>query len=187
MDKHKIPVLEGYNIRLRGITETDTEDVLRWRSDPGLGRFLGNETPTQESHLRFLHAYFLHDDDYYFIAETIKDTQSIGTVAIYSVHQHASHAEFGRLVADASFSWLAAEISFVAIRFAFDTLKLRKLYAGVQAMNRKAYRFDRMLGFYEEGRQVQQYWNGSFADDLIHLAMFRPQYESLLRKFELTD
>ena len=70
---------------MQEINSEDTADIVEWRNNKDLGRFLGRgEKLTIESQNKFLNDYF-KKNDFYFIAKK-KDTKvAIGAVALYDV------------------------------------------------------------------------------------------------------
>ena len=78
----------------------------------------------------------------------------------------------------------AFEIAFLSIQFAFEELKINKIYGAVQKENKVAHRFDLSLGFVEEGILRSHYWNGKKCDDLILIAMFKDEYKKLKYKYK---
>lgn len=180
----RTPIVKGKNVNLRKINRKDTDTVLAWRNSEDLGRFLRRKNKlTKQFHIDFLKKYFKKNNDFYFIAE-IKDSKiPIGTVAIYDVDFLSKRAEFGRLLVDDKYRVFAFEISFLAMQFGFEILKLNKIYGAVQKENKKTLRFDLGLGFREEGLLKHHWWNGEKFDDIIPLAIFSDGYRKLKEKY----
>ena len=52
---NELPVINGERLYLRPITDADTEDIVRWRNDPGVWQyFLFREPFTPEMHRSWL-------------------------------------------------------------------------------------------------------------------------------------
>ena len=178
------PIIKGKNICLREISHGDTDTIVAWRNREDLGKFLKRENKlTKRSHTDFINNYFKKNNDFYFVAETKDLKIPIGTVAIYDVDFLSKRAEFGRLIVDDKYRTFAFEISFLALQFGFETLKLNKIYGAAQKENRKAVRFVLGLGFTEEGLLKRHWWNGEKFDDVIPLAMFNDGYLKLKEKY----
>ena len=60
---------EGNNIALREIRLEDSTQVVAWRNDPVLGKFMTREKLTLAQQEEFFRKYQTKPDDYYFIAE----------------------------------------------------------------------------------------------------------------------
>lgn len=126
-----IPVIEGKHIRLREVNYDDTDTIISWRNDDKLGRVLKDEKLTKERHYQFLQHYFKKDNDFYFVGETKVSKIPIGTVAIFDVSFISRRAEFGRIVVSENYRLFVFEISYLALEFAFETLKLHKVYGQI--------------------------------------------------------
>ena len=176
---------EGKNVVLREISDEDTQQIVQWRNDPDLGAFLGGKPLTCEEHRSFLKAYFDWENDYYFVAQMKETKELIGTVAIYSVDLVGRNAEFGRLIIDPKYKLLAFEMSYMSLRFAFEELKLHKVYCQVQAPNTRALKFDYSLGFQQEGLLKEHFRSGESFNDVFFLSMFQENFSSLKRKMKM--
>ena len=180
----KVSIIKGKHIILREVTYKDVDRIVSWRNDKNLGKFLGTEKLTKKKQCEFLKHYFERDNDFYFIAEMIAYSKPIGTVAIFDIDYASKRAEFGRLLVLNNCRMFSFEISYLALKFAFETLKLHKVYGGVQKENIKALRFDLSLGFHKEGILKEHWWNGQKLDDVILAAMFEDDYIKLKEKYQ---
>ena len=174
---------EGRHVLLREIQYEDTELIVDWRNDSEQGKFLQTEPLTKKVHIEFLHHYFKRDNDFYFIAETKKSRKPVGTIAIYNVDIRCKRAVFGRLYILEKYKIYALEMSYLALRFAFEILQLHKVCADVQQKNMKALRFDSMLGFHKEAVLKEHMWNGEMFDDVVLFAMFKQDYGQFVNRY----
>ena len=179
----KDSVFEGRHVLLREIQYEDTELIVLWRNDREQGKFLQTEPLTKEMHIEFLHHYFKRDNDFYFIAETKKSRKPVGTIAIYNVDIRCKRAVFGRLYILEKYKIYALEMSYLALRVAFETLQLHKVCSDVQRKNMKSLRFNSMLGFHKEAVLKEHMWNGEMFDDVVLFAMFKQDYEQLVNRY----
>lgn len=180
----KNPVLNGPNVILREINYDDTDDVIRWRNDDKMGRFLdGGGELTREIQIKFLKSYFQKDNDFYFIIEKKNPKISVGTMGLRDIDLKSKRAEFHRLIILPDYRLYALEASYLLMQFAFETLNLNKVYCSVLKKNIQAYKFDCALGFSEEGLLKQHWWHENAFDDLFLLAMFKDGYKKLKERY----
>lgn len=174
----------GVNICLREVQYSDSEQIVKWRNDDNIGKYLSNTELTLTNQKLFMEEYFKRENDFYFIAELKNNKVPIGTVAVFNYDKIAKIAEWGRILILPEYSLVAFETAFLSIQFAFEKLKINKIYGAVQKENKVAHRFDLSLGFVEEGILHSHYWNGEKCDDVILIAMFKDEYKKLKYKYK---
>lgn len=184
MNEIKELQVTGNTVILRELQIEDGPQIIEWRNDLVLGKYLGRDKATLEEHNHFFERYCQKDNDYYFVAETKGAGQRIGTAAIYDVDYTAKNAEFGRLLVCEEHRLKAFEIAFLSLRFAFEELKLHKVYCQVQDGNQKALKFDRAIGFKQEGLFKQHYFDGHDLVDVYFLGMFKEDYLQTKERFK---
>ena len=177
LKNHKL--LTGRMVKLREVSFDDIDDIITWRNDPELGRYLNAfEKLTHQTQYDFLKRYFEKPDEYYFVAETVRTKQKVGTISIYHIDSRENQAEFGRLIIPEQYRILASEVAFLGLRFAFEVLGLDKVFGHAVEENERAVKFDLSLGF-ERIRTLPQYWH-NLRDgrkyDMILLEMGRERY-----------
>ena len=174
----------GKNIYLREVQYSDSKKIVKWRNDNNIGKYLTRKKLTLTKQKLFIEEYFKRENDFYFIAELKNKKVPIGTVAVFNYDKITKIAEWGRIIVLPEYSLAAFEIAFLSIQFAFEELKINKIYGAVQKENKVAHRFDLSLGFVEEGILRSHYWNGKKCDDLILIAMFKDEYKKLKYKYK---
>ena len=177
LKNHKL--LIGRMVKLREVSFDDIDDIITWRNDPELGKYLNAfEKLTHQTQHDFLTRYFEQSDEYYFVAETLKTKQKVGTTSIYHIDAREKRAEFGRLIIPQRYRILASEVAFLGLRFAFEVLGLDKVFGYAVEENERVVKFDLSLGF-ERIRTLPQYWynlRDGRKYDMILLEMGRERY-----------
>ena len=158
--------LEGKNIILRSIEETDAEFILQIRLDPRLSQFIGQTDPSIDKQRQWIAGSREAQDDYTMLIQSV-DSKSFGTIAIYDINKEQKRAEWGRWVIDpdAPF-YVAFESAILMYHFAFYTLDLSELYFGVQAPNKKVINFHKNFGAEVTSENDKETWF-AFNRDLL--------------------
>ncbi|WP_275196065.1 GNAT family protein [Bradyrhizobium sp. CSA207] len=167
---------EGNNLLLREVRLADSAQIVAWRNDPILGKFLTRETLTLTQQEEFFRSYQARVDDYYFIAEFKRSGQPAASVALANLDFAAKRGEVARLIVDPGARLFLAEIFDLLFDFAFVQLGLSVVVANVQSMNGPAKNFHIRLGFQIEKISPKAWWNG---DDVITFRMSREDYPRL--------
>lgn len=167
---------EGNNLLLREVRLEDSAQIIAWRNDPVLGKFLTREKLTLAQQEEFFRKYQARGDDYYFIAEFKRSKKPAGSIALANLDFAARQGEVARLVVDPGARLFLAEIFDLLFEFAFEQLGLSVVVANVQSKNVSAKNFHIRLGFQIEKIAPKAWWNG---DDVITFRMSREDYPRL--------
>ena len=71
---------------------------------------------------------------------------------------------------------VGTSIALDALNFSFDQLNLRKINAEVLQSNTRSLSFHRKIGFVEEGRFREQYFDGDIRIDVIRFGIFAAEW-----------
>jgi RimJ/RimL family protein N-acetyltransferase len=122
------------------------------------------------------------DTPHYFWAleETANGLGHIGNMNAY-VNQHNSLADLGILIGSpqARGQGYGPEAWSAVCHFLFEALGLRKITAGVLAVNRPMLRLAETVGMVEDGIRRRQYVCDGVEVDVIHLALFRETWHEM--------
>jgi RimJ/RimL family protein N-acetyltransferase len=127
-------VLKGEKIFLRRLTEDDvTQDYVNWMNDPDINQYLESRfcTQTIESTKAFVRSV-TNDNNFQFGMFDIETGKHIGNIKIGSINHYHRYADVGFLSGEKNY-WgkgIATEAIKLATDFAFNTLKLHKLWGG---------------------------------------------------------
>ncbi|MFK4486107.1 MULTISPECIES: GNAT family N-acetyltransferase [unclassified Bradyrhizobium] len=166
----------GNNLLLRELRLEDSAQVIAWRNDPVLGKFLTREKLTLAQQEEFFRNYQARVDDYYFIAEFKRSKKPAGSIALANLDFAAGQGEVARLIVDPAARLFLAEMFDLLLEFAFEQLGLSAVVANVQGRNKAAKNFHIRLGFQTEKVAPKAWWNG---DDVITFRMSRADYPRL--------
>ncbi|QQO12633.1 GNAT family N-acetyltransferase [Bradyrhizobium diazoefficiens] len=167
---------EGNNLVLREVRLDDSAQIIAWRNDPVLGKFMTREKLTLARQEEFFRNYQAMADDYYFIAEFKRSRKPAGCIALANLDFAAKRGEVARLIVDPGARLFLAEIFDLLLAFAFVQLGLSAVVANVQSRNRPAKNFHIRLGFQIQQIAPKAWWNG---DDVITFRMSREDYPRL--------
>lgn len=167
---------EGNNLVLREVRLDDSAQIIAWRNDPVLGKFMTREKLTLAQQEEFFRNYQSRADDYYFIAEFKRSRKPAASIALANLDFAANRGEVARLIVDSGARLFLAEIFDLLFAFAFVQLGLSVVVANVQSKNLSAKNFHIRLGFQIESIAPKAWWNG---DDVITFRMSREDYPRL--------
>lgn len=167
---------EGNNLVLREVRLEDSAQIIAWRNDPVLGKFMTREKLTLTQQEEFFRNYQARANDYYFIAEFKRSRKPAGSIALANLDFAAKHGEVARLIVDPGARLFLVEIFDLLFAFAFAQLGLSVVVANVQNKNVASKNFHVRLGFQIERIAPKAWWNG---DDVITFRMSREDYPRL--------
>ncbi|MCA1467117.1 GNAT family N-acetyltransferase [Bradyrhizobium sp. IC3195] len=166
----------GNNLLLREVRLEDSAQIIAWRNDPVLGKFLTRERLTLAQQEEFFRKYQARVNDYYFIAEFKRSKKPAGSIALANLDFAAGQGEVARLIVDPGARLFLAEMFDLLLEFAFEQLGLSAVVANVQSRNKASKNFHIRLGFQIERVAPKAWWNG---DDVITFRMSRADYPRL--------
>lgn len=167
-----VPILQGEQIFLRRLTEEDaTQEYVDWMNDPEINQYLESRfyTQTIESTKAFIRSV-TNDNNYQFGIFFNEGGKHIGNIKIGSINHFHKYADIGFLIGDKS-CWgrgIATEAIKLATDFAFNTLKLHKLWGGAYSPNIGSIKAFLKNNYQQEGIKKNQYLcHGVYVDDIL--------------------
>jgi UDP-4-amino-4,6-dideoxy-N-acetyl-beta-L-altrosamine N-acetyltransferase len=149
----------------------DADTIVRWRNVPDVhAQLFAHDPPTKEGHLRWFDSLRKRDDRVEFVIVENRSGRSVGTIGLSNIDRANRRAEYGILIgeADARGKGLAREASRLILAYAFETLRLHRVYLHVFPENEPAIRLYRGLDFEREGVMRQHAWkDGTFRDVVV--------------------
>ena len=161
--------LDRYGLHVRLVREDDAEFIVKLRTDEKLSRYLHHTDANVAKQVEWIREYKkreIEGVEYYFVF--LDNNHPIGTYRIYNVHDRTYTG--GSWVCEQGTSFEQAVATAVILReIAFNTLgfKYEDGYDGVHVNNKQVYKFNKMVGMHETGR------NGDF----ISMAMSKEDFE----------
>lgn len=166
------PVLKGKKIYLRRLTEDDaTQEYADWMNDPEVNQYLESRffPQTIESTRAFIRSV-TNDNNYQFGMFDIETDKHIGNIKIGCINHYHKYADIGFLIGDKSY-WgrgIATEAIKLVTEYAFNTLKLHKLWGGAYAPNIGSIKAFLKNGYEKEGcKKKLCMCNGEYVDAIL--------------------
>jgi len=185
---HKV-TLRGNYVDLRPLEEADAEMTLRWRLSQR-ARMLTSGAGNVEEQAAWIGSR--PASEYNFVI-ALKDGTPVGMLSLIGVNEVMRHAETARFLIGEEDKVkgvpAAVEAMKLLYEFAFDTLKLARIYGNVASGNSLMVKWQIYLGMKQEGRMRDHYiFDGAFQDAVI-LGLLESEYrkESLPRMKALID
>jgi len=175
-----MPRLTGESIYLRPIALRDVnETYLQWLNNPETTKGLATkpQSETLESLEKFVQRAINDPDTAMFAICDKSNDNHIGNIKLDRFDRLAGTCELGLLIGDQDY-WgkgIGKEACRLAIEYAFEQLKMRKIVLAVYANNPAALRLYENLGFVKEGCLRQQIFDGETYHDKYFMGLFREE------------
>ncbi len=170
---NELPVINGERLYLRPITDADTEDIVRWRNDPGVWQyFLFREPFTPEMHRNWLKNKVETGRVVQYIIVERERGASVGSVYFRDVDPVNESAEYGIFIGEpwARGRGLGTETARLFTRFGLDVLRLHRISLKVLGGNEVARRSYEKAGFQTEGVFHDYVKLGGVFTDVVFMA-----------------
>lgn len=148
-------LINGKQISLKRLTEEFATDTYAcWMNDKAINQYLESRFcyQTIETLKEFIQSVS-NDRNYAFAIIDNESGKHIGNIKIGSIDKRYSRADLGFLIGDKAF-WgkgVASEAIGLCVTFAFEILKLHKIYGGVYSQNIGSIKAFLKNGFSQEG------------------------------------
>ena len=166
------PFIVGEAIYLRGLERADLEGAyFDWLNDREVTKFLafGRFPNTKEAMEEYYNNTALSNNNAMFAVADKKTDKHIGNIKLGPMNWIARTAPLGIMIGDRQF-WgkgYGTEAIRLILDYAFNTLNLHKVIAGVVAVNQASKRAFEKAGFTIEGHARSQFYlNGEYSDSL---------------------
>ena len=149
------------NVKIRPMTEADTANIVRWRNTPSVYEHFIYRTPlTEEAHLNWLHNRVETGDVAQFIIVDTESGEDVGSVYLRDIDNDNKKCEYGIFIGEDSCrgKGIGSAAARLALRYAFEELKMNRVFLRVFADNKQAVRSYEKAGFKYEC---------TFRDDVI--------------------
>ncbi len=176
---------------LREITKSDVNDkYLGWLRDKEVTKYL--EIRFENYNIENLNLYvdsFSGDNTKYLFGIFSKNSdEHIGNTTVYNINHRIKTFDIGYLIGDKSHWGTSAstETLLLSLKFAFDNLKLRKMFGGVYSNHLNSRFTLKRTGFVEEARLKERFfYDGKPIDEIIY-TMDRKRWEEVKKKFSIS-
>ncbi|MBP5494848.1 MAG: GNAT family N-acetyltransferase [Lachnospiraceae bacterium] len=164
-------------ITIRPITYDDTENVVRWRNSEYVNsRFIDRRLFTKESHEAWLKNYVETGKVAQFII--LLNGEPVGSVYLRDIDLDKKEAEYGIFIGEESArgKGVGTESAKLILKYAFDELKLEKLFLRVFKNNPGAVRSYEKAGFKKNDRTDILNINGEMLE-VIFMELEKKDFE----------
>ena len=169
---------EKAGIYLRPMTEDDTDLIVVWRNSDGVRKhFIYQAMFTKEGHLNWLNSVIKPGKASQMIICEADTDKPLGSVYIRDIDREHRKGEYGIFIGEdaARGRGIGTAAAKLMVRYAFEELKLHRLFLRVYADNLRAVRSYEKAGFVREAYLKDDvYVNGAFRD-IILMAVLNPE------------
>ena len=139
--------ISNYGVTLRRLTEDKIEMIRNWRNDPKIVKYMEyKEYITPEMQKKWFDK-INNDNNYYFLI--VVDNKEIGLINIRDIDYDSLEGEAGIYIYDDEYlnSTVSFQCSLLLYDFCFEKLKLKKIIAHIIKDNKRAIKYNKMLGY----------------------------------------
>lgn len=146
-------MLYGEKIILRKMKSEDTEDIIRWRNQDFVRRnFIYQKPFTKEGHIQWISSMIETGKAIQFMIIDSSSDKPVGSVYFRDIDREHNKAEYGIFIGeeDALGRGFGTEAARLALNYAFEELRLHKVFLRVFAENTAAVKSYEKAGFKQE-------------------------------------
>ena len=168
------------NVKIRPMTEADTANIVRWRNTPSVYEHFIYRTPlTEEAHLNWLHNRVETGDVAQFIIVDTESGEDVGSVYLRDIDNDNKKCEYGIFIGEDSCrgKGIGSAAARLALRYAFEELKMNRVFLRVFADNKQAVRSDEKAGFKYEGTFRDDVMIDGVPYDMVFMAILKSEWE----------
>lgn len=172
--------------KLRSIDASELELMLSWRNAQNVraNMYTQHEISLSE-HLKWWGKVQSSEDQKYFMYE-LQGTP-LGVVALTKINTNSHNSSWAFYAAPKAPKGTGSRMEFLALEYAFNQLKLHKLYCEVLAFNSAVINLHQKFGFKVEGIFREQHMHDSAFVDVYRLGMLATEWseqrEHMAKKF----
>lgn len=159
---------------VRPLNEGDLEQVLSWRNNPEVRRYMYTQREISlEEHVRWFARASQDPERHLLVYEP--DGAPLGFM---NIHQVATGgiADWGFYAAPNAPKGTGHGLGQAALRYAFEAAGLHKLCGQALAFNERSIRFHLNLGFQQEGVLRQQHFDGQQYHDVVCFGLLASEW-----------
>lgn len=166
--------------QLRSVINDDVDMIFEWRNREQIRKNMyNNEIIPYDTHKKWFESILVSSNSQYFIYE--QEGTPLGLVSFTNIDHNNGHASWAFYSSDFSVRGVGSEMEKLALQYAFNSLNLNKLCCEVLDFNFPVVRFHQKHGFKLEGIKKQQYKRDDNYYDIYQLAIFKKDYEKILK------
>ncbi|MBQ5398402.1 MAG: UDP-4-amino-4,6-dideoxy-N-acetyl-beta-L-altrosamine N-acetyltransferase [Ruminococcus sp.] len=166
------------NVTIRPASREDASNIVRWRNSPSVMSYFIYRTPlTEEGHLRWFEEKVASGEVVQFIITL--DGRDVGSVYFQDIDRVNKKCEYGIFIGDESCRGKGAgsQAAKLALDYAFEELKMNRVYLRVFADNERAIKSYENAGFKFEGKFRQDVIIDGKAYDMVFMAILKEDWK----------
>lgn len=161
---------------LRRLMKSDLDFVLEWRNRVDVRKNMyTSHLISKEEHLSWFKAIDNDKTKRYFIFEV--DDAPCGVIGFVDIDLISKSSSWAFYSGDTSVRGIGSLMEIRALDFAFNEMKLEKLYCEVMEFNSSVIKFHKKHGFKQEGIFKQHHFSEGKFWDVHRLAIFKSDWE----------
>ena len=168
------------DVAIRKITLKDTDKIVKWRNSPAvMNNFIIRNRLTKKQHINWLNNKVKKGKVVQFIAVDKIHNVDFATTYLKDIDNLHKKAEFGIFIGEADYRHknYGQLITNYTLDYAFNKLRLNKVYAKVLSYNKPSYYLFKKLGFNRDAiLRDDVKVNGRFEDVYI-MSLLRTEYK----------
>ena len=172
--------IKSEKVTLRAMTEKDTANVVKWRNCPSVVENFIFRTPlTEEAHLNWYRNKVQKGEVAQFIIVDNDGGKDVGSVYLRDIDNDNRKCEYGIFIGEESCrgKGLGTAAAKLILNYAFDELKMNRVFLRVFAKNTAAINSYKHAGFKTEGVFKQDVIIDGVAYDMVFMALLRDEWE----------
>jgi len=165
-------------VTIRPVTEADTDRIIAWRNAPSVMAHFIYRTPlTRKAHLNWLRNRVETGEVAQFV---ICDGETeVGSVYLRDIDRDNQKCEYGIFIGDEECrgKGVGTAAAKLALAYAFEELKMNRVYLRVFADNLGAIKSYEKAGFRYEGTFRQDVMIDGVGEDIVFMAILREDWK----------
>lgn len=165
------------DFRIRLMQETDLDTVMNWRNSERIRMVMFNDhLISQEEHRAWFKRFNDEGNAFCFIFEI--NGRPVGVVNVERIDKRNSKCYWGFYLGESDVPKSSGtKMGYLALKYIFEELNIRKLCSEVLASNLQSIRFHKKLGFVREGLFIKHVSKNGRFEDVIAMALFASEWK----------
>ncbi len=176
--------LNGEKIKLKPIDSTHTDKIVHWRNNKEVVKnFIYQEKLTVEGHEKWMREKVKTGKVIQFIIYEKEEGREIGSAYFRDIHWEKREAEYGIFIGE---DWArggkgyGTETAEKMVEYAFNQLRLRRVYLRVIDTNERAIRSYEKAGFLKIENRKEEVFLKDGPHEVIFMEVINPHYKKEL-------
>jgi RimJ/RimL family protein N-acetyltransferase len=183
----EIVFLRGKKTVIRPLSKNDAPTITRWINDTEVTQYLLAYLPMSEKDEEEWLDSLAKKKQTDIVLGIEADGKFIGVMGIHGISWKDRTAKTGALIGEKEY-WgkgYGTDAKMALLKYAFDTLNLRKICSSVIRYNKRSLRYSLHCGYKIEGTKKKQIFRkGRYHDEII-LALFRKDWLPYWKKYNM--